>query len=110
MKTPTFPLLVALGIAVHIEAQEALSSKTTLRTKPLIEDLERPVLPAPKRLVVESARITYGGVVGDAAKARKRTTIPGRSKQSKLKKYPDNIYKDPATGKIKGFVLFAIRF
>ncbi len=110
MKKFIFPLLIALGMVVHIEAQEALSSKATLRTKPSTEDAERSVRPEPKRLIVKSARITYGGGVGDAAKARKRSTNLGPSQQSKSKKYPDNVYKNPSTGKTKGFGLFSIRF
>lgn len=110
MKTLIFPLLIAVGTALQIEGQETLPSKATLRTNPPKKEAQRPVLQQPKRLVVESPRITYGGVAVDIAKARKPATILDRTKASKSQPYPDNVYRDPATRKPKGFVLFAIRF
>lgn len=105
-------LLIALLFSLAVaEAQEASGLKSNLEVQKGGKGGEKMALSPPKGASKpEGTQITYGGYLADVANANKSVkVIDPRNPARSTKSVPDNVYTDPQ-GKIRGFVLFAIKF
>ena len=109
-------LLFALSIfaslaVVGASAQQTSTGKASLQVQSGKKGSEKIAVPATKTPgKAEESRVSYGGALPDFAGRNKPAKTVDLRYPSKPKPAKDNVYTDPQTGAVKGFVLFAIKF
>ena len=84
---------------VDVKTDQKQSAQATVTTPPALH-------PPPTKF--GGARVTYGGFFVDLAKTEK--PLKALDLRAPIKPYDDNLYTDPQSGKVRGFVLFSIKF
>jgi hypothetical protein len=94
------------------QAQDKPESKANIELQKDAKGGEKTALTPPKIITGKPGEtpVTYGGVLVDLAKGNKPAKLIDPRNPDKTKVNTDNVYTDTQTGKIRGFVLFAIKF
>jgi ABC-type Fe3+-hydroxamate transport system substrate-binding protein len=102
-------LLFTLALS---QAQDKPETKASVEVQKDAGEGDKIVLTPPKIVTGKpgETQITYGGFLADLAKGNKPAKLIDPRNPAKTKANADNVYTDTQTGKIRGFVLFAIKF
>jgi hypothetical protein len=102
-------LLFTLSLS---QAQDKPVTKASVEVQKDAKDGDKVPLTPPKIVTGKpgETQITYGGFLADISKGNKPTKLIDPRNPAKTKATTDNVYTDTQTGKIRGFVLFAIKF
>ena len=111
MKSLMQILVLAASISVSSMAQNVSTSKSNLQAQTGRKGAEAIVGSGTKpQGKPQEPRVFYGGLLVDLTTTN-RTAKPADVRYPvKPKPVRDNVYADPQTGTIKGFVIFAIKF
>lgn len=106
--------LISLSLASTIAlGQETPPAKSNVEVKTDQKQPSQATVTAPPKLPppppkFDGSRVKFGGFFVDLAKAEK--PLKALDLRTPVKPYDDNLYTDPQSGKVRGFVLFSIKF
>ena len=104
-------LALAASISVTSVAQNASTGKSNLQAQTGRKGAEAIAGTGAKpQGKPQEPRVYYGGLLADLTITNKPTKPADVRYPVKPKPVRDNVYADPQTGTIKGFVIFAIQF
>lgn len=111
MKSLVPLFILATSMNVTSFAQNAPTGKATLQVQSGKKGAEAMAKPEAKtQAKPQEPRVFYGGLLVDLANGKKSAKPTDIRYPPKPKPVRDNVYADPQTGAIKGFVIFAIKF
>ena len=111
MKTLISSLVLTTLMIATSQAQNAPPGKASLQVQSAKKGAEKIAAPGGKVSGKrEEPRVFYGGLLVDLANGKKSGKAVDLRSPVKPKPVRDNVYADPQSGAIKGFVVFAIKF
>lgn len=111
MRTLLAVLAASVSFLTSVQAQERPSAKSSVDLNTGRKGAELLTTPSPRRVPkLEPGPVIYGGILTDVARSENlRKTFSLRQPVQHQTESP-NLYREPMTGTVRGFVLFAIRF